>query len=84
MTPFGYRYIEPIFGQVSSSGSAKWTIDPTMPEEGLADTYTLNNAAVEAMRDAGTPTALIEAPGTLSAGALNDLMGGDSKIYEFE
>ena len=84
VTPFGYRYIEPIFGQVSSRGSAKWTIDPTMPEEGLADTYTLNNAAVEAMRDAGTPTALIEAPGTLSAGALNDLMGGDSKIYEFE
>ena len=84
VTPFGYRYIEPIYGQVSSSGSAKWTIDPTTPEEGLQDTYTINDAAVDAMRRAGTPAALTEAPGTLSAGSLNDLMGGDSKIYEYD
>lgn len=84
VTPFGYRYLKPIYGQVSSSGSAKWTISPTTPEEGLAGSFKINNAAVELMKKAGEPKALTEAPGTLSAGALNDLMGGDSKIYEYE
>lgn len=83
ITPFGYRYLEPIYGQVSSSGSAKWTISPVTPEDGLKDFFTINNAAVDLMRAAAEPEALVEAPGTLSAGALNDLMGGDSKIYEY-
>lgn len=84
VTPFGYRYLEPIFGQVSSSGSAKWTISPTMPEEGLKKVFKINTSAVDRMKSAGKPEALTEAPGTLSAGALNDLMGGDSKIYEYD
>lgn len=84
ITPFGYRYLEPIYGQVSSGGSAKWTIDPITPEEGLKEYYTINNSAVDLMRNAGQPEALVEAEGTLNAGTLNDLLGGDSKIYEFD
>lgn len=84
VTPFGYRYLTPIYGQVSSSGSAKWTISPITPEDGLKDFFTINNAAVDLMKAAGEPTAIMEAPGTLSAGSLNDLMGGDSKIYEYD
>ena len=83
VTPFGYEYLNPIYGQVSSSGSAKWTIAPTTIEEGLADTYKLNNAAVDKVKAAGTPAALTEAEGTTSAGSTNSAMGGDSKIYEF-
>ncbi len=84
VTPFGYRYLNPIYGQVSSSGSAKWTISPVTPEDGLKDFFTINNAAVDLMKKAGEPAAIVEAPGTLSAGSLNDLMGGDSKIYEYD
>lgn len=82
--PFGYRYMNPIYGQVSSSGSAKWTIDPVTPEEGLQETFTIDNAAVDAMNAAGDPEPLTEAEGTTSAGAVNDLMGGDSKILEYD
>lgn len=84
VTPFGYRYLEPIYGQVSTGGSAKWTVSPVTPEDGLKKAYTVNSAAADKMKQAGKPEGLLEAPGTLSAGTLNDMMGGDSKIYEYD
>ncbi|MBR2889952.1 MAG: glycoside hydrolase family 3 C-terminal domain-containing protein [Oscillospiraceae bacterium] len=84
VTPFGYRYLKPIYGQLSSSGSAKWTIDPVSPYKALHEGFSkVNEAAFDKMKAVMNADPLLEAPGTLSAGALNDLMGGDSKIYEF-
>lgn len=79
VTPFGYRYLSPVYGQ-SGSGSAKWVTDPITPKAGLESCMTVNSAAADKMK--GTPKPLTEASGTTSAGAQNSLMGGDSKIYE--
>ncbi|MBQ6756036.1 MAG: glycoside hydrolase family 3 C-terminal domain-containing protein [Oscillospiraceae bacterium] len=83
VTPFGYRYLSPIYGQVSSAGSAKWTIEPVSPYKAVHDAFTVNEAAFNKMKAIMKPEALLEAEGATSAGAINDLMGGDSKIYEF-
>lgn len=81
--PFGRAYISPIYGQLTSGGSAKWVIDPVTPEEGL-NAYTIDNAAVEQMRAAPDPKGLTEAPGTTAAGEAGSLLGGDCKIYEYD
>lgn len=82
VTPFGYRYKEPIYGQIGS-GSAKWAVDPVTPEKGLEGSLTVNKSAADRMN--GTPKALAEANGTLSAGDVaGSLMGGDSLIYEYD
>ncbi len=83
VTPFGYRYLTPIYGQVSSSGSAKWTIEPVSPYKAVHDAFTVNEAAFNQMKKRMKTDPLLEAEGALSAGSTNDLMGGDSKIYEF-
>ena len=47
VTPFGRAYLDPIYGQLTSGGSAKWVVDPVSPEQALSSVYTLNNAAVD-------------------------------------
>ena len=80
--PFGAAYLNPIYGQLSSGGSAKWVVDPVTPEEGLY-AFTINNAAVECMNKAGEAPALEEAEGTTAAGSDGNILGGDCKIYEY-
>lgn len=53
--PFGYAYLSPIYGQLTSGGSAKWAVEPVTPEQGLAG-LTIDASAVDAMRAAGDPT----------------------------
>lgn len=81
VTPFGARYRNPIFGQTGPSGSAKWTVDPTYPEAGLKNTYTINTAAIDAM-PSGEPTRVGQAPGTLTAGSSGDWFAHSSYLYE--
>ena len=81
--PFGYAYLSPIYGQLTSGGSAKWAVEPMTPEQGLAG-FVIDAAAVDAMRAAGDPEALTEAEGTASAGEAGSLLGGDCKIYEYD
>lgn len=81
--PFGYAYLNPIYGQLFSGGSAKWVKEPVTPEQGLSD-FTIDNAAADAMHAAGDPTPLVEAEGTSAAGAAGSLLGGDCKIYEYD
>lgn len=80
--PFGYAYLNPIYGQLTSGGSAKWVIDPVTPEQGLS-AYTINTAAADRMTAAGDPEIIIEAAGTNAAGEAGSLLGGDCKIYEY-
>ena len=82
VVPFGYGYENPIYGQLTSGGSAKWVIDPVTPEQGLS-AFTIDNSAVDAMANAEV-TPLIEAAGTKSAGDAGSLLGGDCKIYEYD
>ena len=81
--PFGSAYLNPIYGQLSSGGSAKWVIDPVTAEEGL-HIFTINNAAVDCMNAAGEPEEIIEAEGTIVAGEAATILGGDCKIYEYD
>ena len=81
--PFGYAYLNPIYGQNSSGGSAKWVADPVTPEQGL-EGLTIDNAAVDAMNAAGEVTPLTEAEGTSAAGEAGSVLGGDCKIYEYD
>lgn len=81
--PFGNAYLSPIYGQLTSGGSAKWVIDPVTPEQGLS-AFSVNTAAVERMTAAGEPEQLIEAEGTKAAGEAGSLLGGDCKIYEYD
>lgn len=83
LTPFGRAYLDPIYGQQTSSGSAKWVTDPITPAAALSTVYTVNNAAVDKMNKAKV-TPLGEAPGTLTAGDTNAFMGGTSFIYEYD
>lgn len=84
LTPFGRAYLDPIYGQLSSGGSAKWVVDPVTPEQALSSVYTLNNAAVDKMNAAGAPAALGEADGTSKAGEAGSMLGGDSFLYEYD
>ena len=81
--PFGYAYLQPIYGQLTSGGSAKWVIDPITPEQGLA-AFAIDDAAVKLMQAAGTSEIIIEAPGTIVAGESTTMLGGDCKIYEYD
>ena len=81
--PFGYAYLNPIYGQLSSGGSAKWVIDPATPEQGLS-AFTINTQAAEKMQAAETPAGLMEAEGTGKAGEAGSVLGGDCKIYEYD
>ncbi|WP_099467119.1 glycoside hydrolase family 3 N-terminal domain-containing protein [Konateibacter massiliensis] len=83
ITPFGRGYLDPIYGQLTSGGSAKWVVDPITPEEALATEYNINNAAVELMNAAKDPEPLMEAEGTSAAGVAGSMLGGNSYIYEY-
>lgn len=65
--PFGYAYLHPIYGQLTSGGSAKWVVDPVTPEQGLS-TFSIDTAAAGRMTAAGDPEVIVEAPGTAAAG----------------
>lgn len=82
VTPFGRAYLAPIYGQLSSGGSAKWPISPVTPEEGLS-AFSIQNAAVEAMKKSDYKT-IIEAAGTKEAGKADTVLGGDCKMYEYD
>ena len=82
IVPFGYAYLNPIYGQLTSGGSAKWVIDPVTPEQGLS-AFTIDDSAAARMRGAEVQV-LIEAPGTKEAGAAGSMLGGDCKIYEYD
>lgn len=84
LTPFGRGYLDPIYGQLTSGGSAKWVVDPVTPAQALGSVYTLNNAAVDKMKAAGSPEALGEAEGTGKAGEAGSMLGGDSFLYEYD
>jgi len=81
--PFGNGYLNPIYGQQTSGGSAKWVKDPVTPEEGLSE-FVINSTAADAMKQAGDPEALTEAAGTKSAGDAGSMLGGDCRIYEYD
>ncbi|MFU0811275.1 MAG: Fn3-like domain-containing protein [Atopobium sp.] len=81
--PFGNAYLNPVYGQNAQGGSAKWVKDPVTPEEGLS-AFTIDNSAVDAMKSAGDPEALEEAPGTMAAGKAGTVLGGDCRIYEYD
>lgn len=84
VTPFGRGYLDPIYGQLTSGGSAKWVVDPITPEAALSEAYTINTAAIELMNAADDPEPLKEAAGTTEAGAAGSMLGGNSYIYEYE
>lgn len=81
--PFGRAYLDPIYGQLTSGGSAKWSVDPVTPEQGLS-AFSIDNSAADAMRAAGDPEALEEAEGTSAAGKAGSMLGGDCRIYEYD
>jgi beta-glucosidase len=81
--PFGNAYLSPVYGQNASGGSAKWVKEPVTPEQGLS-AFTIDNSAVDAMKAAGDPEVLEEAPGTLAAGKAGSALGGDCRIYEYD
>lgn len=81
--PLGRAYLDPIYGQLTSGGSAKWSVDPVTPEQGLS-AFSIDNSAADAMRAAGDPEALEEAEGTSAAGKAGSMLGGDCRIYEYD
>lgn len=81
--PFGSAYLDPIYGQLSSGGSAKWVVDPVTPEQGLS-AFRINNAAADCMKKAGKPEEIKEADGTIVAGEAGTILGGDCIIYEYD
>lgn len=83
VTPFGYRYMEPIYGQLTSSGSAKWMVgNEITPEEGLKEELTVNEAAVAKMKSA-SPQGLKAADDATAASGESSFLGGDSILYEY-
>lgn len=85
VTPFGYRYMKPIYGQLTSGGSGKWVAgNEITPEDGLKTSLKIDNSALEKMKAQGKdPDGLLEAPGTSQAGVAGSVLGGDSIIYEY-
>lgn len=76
--PFGYAYLNPIYGQLSSGGSAKWVVDPVTPEQGLG-AFAIDNSAVDRM-NAANVSILTEADGTSAAGESGSMLGGDAYV----
>lgn len=84
VVPFGYRYNEPIFGQLASGGSAKWMVgNQIMPSDGLKNIFTVDNSAVDKTKNQ-KPNELKEAAGTRSASENNSALGGNSLLYEYD
>ncbi|MCR5491978.1 MAG: glycoside hydrolase family 3 C-terminal domain-containing protein, partial [Bacilli bacterium] len=84
VAPFGNAYIHPFYGQTTSSGSAKWTVNPSTPRDVLqASSLQVVDAPYQKMLAAGDPDAIKEAEGTTSA-SVNGLMGGDNQLYEYK
>lgn len=81
--PFGYAYENPIYGQLTTGGSAKMAKDPVTPEQGLS-AFAIDTAAVDAMHAAGEPMVTVEAEGTSAAGEAGSMLGGDCKLYEYD
>lgn len=81
--PFGYAYENPIYGQLTTGGSAKMAKNPVTPEQGLAG-FAIDTAAIDAMHAAGEPEVTIEAAGTHAAGEAGSMLGGDCKLYEYD
>ena len=80
--PFGYAYENPIYGQLTSGGSAKWAVNPITPADGLKDYVTIDTSAIDKLE--GKPEELEEAPGTTSASVVGSVLGGNSIIYEYD
>lgn len=81
VTPFGFRYKSPVYGQTGASGSAKWNIDPVTPAEELATVFSVNSAAADRM-PSSDPDRLGAAEGTLSPGS-QEAMGHTSFLQEY-
>ncbi len=84
VTPFGRGYLDPIYGQLTSGGSAKWVVDPVTPEQALSEAFEIDNSVVDLMNAAEDPEGLKEAEGTTEAGAAGSMLGGNSFIYEYD
>ena len=82
VVPFGYAYLNPIYGQLTSGGSAKWVMDPVTPQQGLS-AFAIDDTAVKRMQEA-TVQVLMEAEGTKAAGTADSMLGGDCRIYEYD
>lgn len=84
VTPFGFRYKSPIYGQSGPSGSAKWVLTEfaVTPEKALKETFKVNDAAYDKIKNAADPASLTEAPGTLPVGTTSG-MGHKSYFYEY-
>ena len=85
VVPFGYAFRNPIYGQSSASGSAKWSDDPISPYAALNNSaLTLNADAANNATKAGKLVKLIEAEGTSAAKGGASALGGDFTITEFD
>ncbi len=80
--PFGRAYLDPVYGQNSSGGSAKWVSDPVTPEAGLSG-LSIDTSAVDLM-EAAEVVVTVEADGTAAAGEAGSVLGGDCKLYEYD
>lgn len=84
VVPFGYAFRNPVYGQSTASGSAKWPDDPITPYAALnGSALTLNADAVNAITKGGKVIKLTEAEGTRVAKGTSAL-GGDFSIPEFD
>lgn len=81
--PFGRAYLSPSYGQNTSSGSAKWVIDPVTPQEGLSG-LTIDDAAAKIMADNENPIGIAAAEGTTATEEEASMLGGDKNIYEYD
>lgn len=83
VTPFGYGYHNPVYGQMDKNGSAKWVIEPVTPETNLKAYFTVNESASDKMKAAPEPNAVAAAEGTTWIGELNNFSGAYSRILEY-
>ena len=85
VTPFGFRYKTPIYGQSGASGSAKWVLADSVvtPEKALKETFKVNDAAYDKIKNMAEPATLNRAPGTLMSDKSTSGMGHVNKFYEY-
>ncbi|MBO6154439.1 MAG: glycoside hydrolase family 3 C-terminal domain-containing protein [Lachnospiraceae bacterium] len=81
--PFGRAYLSPSYGQNTSSGSAKWVVDPVTPEDGLA-AFNIDSTAADIMKSQADPVGIKAAEGTTSTVEETSALGGDKNIYEYD